>query len=141
LAALGDGIADSVGGQQRKMQGLGDGDRGAVAGLFFPLEMALQFDVDVAGSEDAEELIDTLSSFVVAALLQGRGEGAFRAPSEADQSVGMFLQLLLGDCPFAFFGAQLHFGDQAAEIPIASAGGDKKGKAEGMADFRLQIAD
>ena len=35
------------------MQGAGDVDGGAVAGFFFALEMALQFDVDVVAAEDS----------------------------------------------------------------------------------------
>ena len=69
LAALRDGVADSVGGQQRKMQRLGDGDGGSIAGFLFTLEMALQFDIDIFGTEDSDELIDLATSFVDAALL------------------------------------------------------------------------
>ena len=56
--ALASGVADSVGGEQRKIQRAGDVDGGAVAGFFFALEVALQFDVDVTAAEDADELID-----------------------------------------------------------------------------------
>ena len=41
FASLRDGVADSVSGQQGKVQRTGDSDGGAVAGFFFALEMAL----------------------------------------------------------------------------------------------------
>ena len=95
FASFGSGVADSVGGEQRKIQRAGDGDRGAVAGFFFALEMALQFDVDVLGSENADELIDLAEGFVDAAVLQGRGEGAFVASGEADEAWGVLFVILL----------------------------------------------
>ena len=86
LAALRDGVADAVGGEQRKMQRVGDVDGGAVAGFLFAMEMALQFDVDIVGTEDSDELIDLATSFVDAALLQSRCEWAFVAAGEADEA-------------------------------------------------------
>ncbi len=90
FAGFGGGVADSVGGEQRKIQRAGDVDCGAVAGFFFALEMALQFDVDVIAAENADELIDLASSFVDAAVLQGCGEGAFGSAGEADEALGVF---------------------------------------------------
>ncbi len=55
------------------MQRVGDIDGGAVAGFFFAMEMALQFNVDVFLSEDGDELSDLAAGFVDAALLQGCG--------------------------------------------------------------------
>ena len=130
FASFGSGVADAVGGEQRKMQRAGDVDGGAVAGFFFAMEVALQFDVDIFGAEDADELIDLAASFVDAALLQGCGERAFVAAGEADQAFGVFFEFLCADCAFAFLGAQLHFGDQAAEVLVAGAGGDEEGKTE-----------
>ena len=48
FASFGNGIVDAVGGEQRKIERAGEIDRGAVAGFFFAMEMALQFDVDVS---------------------------------------------------------------------------------------------
>ncbi len=44
----------------------------------------------------------------------------------------MFSHFLFSHCAFAFLGAQLHFGDQAAEILVAGAGGDEEGEEEGI---------
>jgi hypothetical protein len=44
--------------------------------------------------------------------------------------VGVLFQLFFTDCAFAFFRAQLHFGDQTAEILIARAGGNEQRQAE-----------
>ena len=130
FAGLGGGVADAVGGEQREIERARDVDGGVVAGFFFALEMALQFDVDIFVAEDSDESIDLAVGFFDAALLQGRGQRAFGAAGEADQAVGVLFEFFGADCAFAFFGAQLHFGDQAAEILIAGARGDEEGKAE-----------
>ena len=69
LAVVRGGVADAVGGEQRKMQVAGDFDGDAVAGFFFAVEVALQFDVDIVGAEDAGEAIDCASGFGRAAFL------------------------------------------------------------------------
>ena len=57
----------------------------------------------------------------------------------------MLFQFFFLNCAFAFFRAQLHFGDQAAEILIAGAGGNEKRKTEFTTEqseeFYLMIAD
>lgn len=63
------GVANSVGGQQRKMQRMGDVDGGAVARFFFALEMTLQFDVDIFVTEDGDESIDLPTGFIDAVIL------------------------------------------------------------------------
>ena len=72
------------------------------------------------------------SRFVHAALLQGCRQWALVPAGEADQAFGVLLEFLGADCAFSFFGAQLHFGDKAAEVLIAGAGGDQEWKAEGF---------
>ena len=141
FAGFSSGVADAVGGEQRKIQRAGDVDGSAVAGFFFALEMALQFDVDVFVSEDGDESIDLATSFIDAALLYGCGQRPFCTAGEADQAIGMLFEFFDADCAFAFFGAQLHFGDEAAEILVAGAGGDEERKAEGIVDCRFQIVD
>ncbi len=111
FATLRDGVADAISSEQRKIQRTGDINGGAVARFFFALEVALQFDVDIFGTEDANELINVASGFVKAPLLQGCGEGTVGSAGEADQAVGVLLEFFCADCAFAFFGAQLHFGD------------------------------
>ena len=130
LASFGGGVADTVSGEQRKMERAGNVDCGAVAGFFFALEMALQFDVDVAGAEDGYELINLAASFIEAASLQGGCEWAFGTAGEADETMGVFFEFFLADGTFAFLGAQLHFGNQAAEVLVAGAGGDQEGETE-----------
>ena len=103
---------------------------GAVAGFFFAMEMALQFDVDIFAAEDSDELLDLLAGFFDAALLQSCGQRAFRAAGQADQALGVFFQFFFADRAFAFFSAQLHFGDQAAEVLIAGARRNQKRKTE-----------
>ena len=49
---------------------MGEIDGGTVAGFFFAMEVALQFDVDVFGAENADELIELLFGFVASTLVQ-----------------------------------------------------------------------
>src|SRR6266851_1462816 len=44
--------------------------------------------------------------------------------------MGVLFEFFFLDCTLAFLGAQLHLGDQAAEVLVAGASGDEKGKAE-----------
>src|SRR5579864_1903994 len=92
--------------------------------------MALQFDVDVFGAEDGDELVELITGFVDAASLQGRREWTFNAASEADEAFGMLFEFLRSNCAFAFLRSQLHFRDQAAEILVADTRGDEKGKTK-----------
>ncbi len=108
-----------------------------VAGFLFAMVVALQFDVDVFVSEDADELIDLPTGFVHAALPQSRCQWAFRAAGEADESGSMFFEFFFANRAFAFLGAHFHFGDQAAEVLVAGTGGDEEGKARTIVDCRL----
>jgi hypothetical protein len=44
--------------------------------------------------------------------------------------VGLLFQLFFLNCTLAFFRAQLHLGDQAAEVLITRTGRNEKGKTE-----------
>ena len=130
FAIFGGGVADAVGGEQRKIQRAGDGDGGAVAGFFFALEMALQFDVDISAAENSDELIDRRRASSMPPCCKAAARGPSAPPVRQIRPWACSCKFFFADCAFAFFGAQLHFGDQAAEILIAGAGGDEKGKAE-----------
>ena len=51
---------------------------------------------------------------------------------EADQAGSMLLEFMLANRAFAFLCAQLHFGNQVAEVLVAGAGRDEQRKAEEM---------
>ena len=112
-----------------------DGDGGAVASFFLPVEVALQFDIHIAASEYAMSCLDLLASFFHAAMLQGSCQRPIGAAGQANQTVGMLFQFLFLNCAPTFFRAQLHFGDQAAEILITRAGGNEERKAEWFVIF------
>ncbi len=84
LPPLRNGVADAVGGQQRKIQRTRNVDRSAIAGLFFALKMPLQFNVDIFRAENSDELIDAAPCFVHAALLQSRSQRPLRPAGKAD---------------------------------------------------------
>ena len=104
------------------MERAGEVDGEAVAGFFFAVEVALEFDVNILGAEDGDELIDLFSGFLCAALLQGCCEWAFVTAGEANQAFGVFFEFLCRDGAFTFLGAQLHFGDEAAEVLVTGTG-------------------
>ena len=105
-------------------------DGGAVARFFFALEVPLEFDVDIVVAEDADESIDCAAGFVDAALCRAAASGPSSPPVRQIRPSACSCEFFARDCAFAFFGAQLHFGDQVAEILVAGAGGDEKRKAE-----------
>jgi hypothetical protein len=86
------------------------------------MEMTLQFDVDVAdGRNISNQLLDLLASFFHAAVpCKAVGQRTIRASGQADNDRGHVLPVLPSGkpCTFAFFRAQLHFGDQAAKVLI-----------------------
>jgi hypothetical protein len=103
--------------------------------------MALQFHVDIAAAKDASQAFDRALRLLHPASGQRGGQRTFIASGKAHYPGGMFLQFFMPDCSFAFLRAQLHSGDQAAEILIAKAGRNEEGEADGIADRRFQIAD
>jgi hypothetical protein len=86
--------------------------------LFFALVVALEFGVEMRAAEDIEQALAGMAG-------------------DAEESAGEFGDLFEGGRAFAFFGAQLHAGDEAAEILIALAGfGEQRvGMAVGAGDF------
>src|SRR5208282_897793 len=84
-------VADSIGGQQRKIQRAGNSNRGTVAGFFFTLEMTLQFDIDVARPKDCDQLIDAPPGFFDATLPQSSRQRPFHAAREADEAGSVLL--------------------------------------------------
>ncbi len=124
------GVAHAIGREQRKIERPGNCDGSAVASFFFPMEMALQLDIHIAAAKNSNQLLDLLAGFFDAAMLQSGGQRPVRAAGQANEAVGMLFQFFLLDCALTFLRAQLHFGDQSAEILIAGAGGNEKRKAE-----------
>ncbi len=138
------GVADAVGGDQRKLHAAREFHGGLIARFFVAVEMALQFDVNVVASEDARQAIQ---SFGRVAVFQAACERAFVATSEADQPFGELSEVLeRGGGPFAGlrdFGAraQFHARDEAAEILIAFARFDQQRVAPAVLrrDFRADV--
>ena len=124
------GVVDSVGCEKRKLQRASDVDGDAVAGFFFPLEMALEFDIDILRAENADQVGELSAGLVRATLGQGSGKRAFVAAGQQDQAWGMFFEFLCCDRAFAFFGAQLHFCDQATQVLVPGTGGDEERETE-----------
>src|SRR5260370_35822770 len=75
-------------------------------------------------------MLDLSQGFFHAALAQCGRKWSFGASGKADKARGVIFQFFFLDRAFAFFSAQLHLGNQPAEILIASAGSDQERKAE-----------
>jgi hypothetical protein len=87
-------------------------------GLFLALVVALQLGVETLGAEDVEQALAGMAG-------------------DAEEAAGELGDLFGGGGAFAFFGAELHAGDQAAEILVAFAGfGEQRvGIAVGAGDL------
>ena len=137
-------IADAIGGQQRELERAGNFYGGAIACFLLAMKMALQFHIDIVAAKDAGQAIHRAPRLFHATTSQRGGEWAVIASGQADQPGSMFLQLIFANRAFAFLGPQLHFCDQAAEVLVAGARRDEKGKAESrdcriaeFTDFRI----
>src|SRR3981081_2952918 len=75
-------------------------------------------------------MLDLSQGFFHADLAQCGRTWAFDASGEADKARGVIFHVFFLDRAFSFFSAQLHLGNQPAEILIASAGSDEERKAE-----------
>ena len=95
---------------------------GLVMGLFFALVVALEFGVEAMGAEDIEQALVGMAG-------------------DAEEAAGELGDLFEGGGAFAFFGAELHAGDQAAEILVALAGfGQQRvGMAVGAGDLGADV--
>src|ERR1700736_5585592 len=74
-------------------------------------------------------MFDLSEGFLHATLAQSGRKWPFSASGEADETMCVIFQFFFSDCAFAFLSAQLHFGDQTAEILVAGAGSDEERKA------------
>ena len=135
------GIADPVSSDQGQFQHARDFDCGTVARFFIAMQMALKFDVDIVVFENLCKTPNLANSFIESTLSEGCGERAVITAGETDETGGVLFQFLFANCAFLLLSAKLHFGNEAAEVLIAGAGGDEKGKTRAIADCRFQIGD
>ena len=91
--------------------------------------MALQFDVDIAAAEALAELVDGCGGGFDSAVREGMGERTFVAAGEADEARRAGGDFFGRDVAFAFFCAQFHARDQAAEVLVTRLRFDEQGIA------------
>ena len=94
------------------------------------MEMALQFDIDVAVAENFDQALHAAEGTARSTLGERCGERTVVAAGETDETLGMLFEFGWENRAFVFLRAYLHFGDQAAEVLVAGGRGDEKGKAE-----------
>src|SRR5882672_8210904 len=120
---------------------MGNFDCSAVACFLVTMKMPLQFDINISITKTLGQTFNRASRFFHSTISQGGSYGAVVAASQANKSASVFSQLFLANRTFLFpRRAQLHFGDQAAEILVAGARGDKKRKAK-ISDFQFPISN
>jgi hypothetical protein len=79
--------------------------------------------------------------FFHATTCQGSSQETVIAASEANEPGSVFSQLVLANRSFLFpWSAQLHFGDQTAEILVAGASRDQKRDTKRISDFQFPIS-
>ena len=136
FALVSGGIADAIGGKQRKPERAGNFDGGAIAGFLLAMKMALEFDVNVGAAKDFSQVLNAGSRAFHPTVLQSQSQRTIVVSGEANQAFRMFLQFFFMNCTFALGCTQLHFGDHAAEVLIADAGGDEQRKSEFTTETR-----
>ncbi len=107
FALLASGVGRAVGGDERDGEVARAVDGGLIVGLFFALVVALNLGIKMLAAEDIEQALAGVAS-------------------DAEQAAREFGDLRKCRGAFALLGAQLHAGDQAAEILIALAGFGKQ---------------
>ena len=71
-----------------RLQRARDAHGGLIAMLLCAVEVALQFDEDIARAEDVHEPLDFAQRLVISAARQSRGQRAFVAAGQADETLG-----------------------------------------------------
>ena len=105
FALLSGGIADPIGGENRKMKRACNIDCSLVSGFFLTMKVTLKFDVDIPVSEDAGEPFDMAASFIETTAGESVGERTFVAASKADKAGSVLAQFFFEYGAFTFVGA------------------------------------
>src|SRR5882724_7349485 len=106
------------------------------------MKMPLQFDINIALTKNSRQTFHRTPRFFDATMSQGSSQEAVIAAGEANESVSVFSQFFFMNRSFLFpRGTQLHFGDEAAEILVAGARGNKKRETRRISDFQFPISD
>jgi hypothetical protein len=106
------GKAHTVGCQRRHAERAGQCDQRRVVLLFVAAEMPLQFDIDVAAAEDADDPIEQAADAVAAAVERGTAD-------HRHQSIDAAIEFVERQRALAFGRAHFHAGDQLAEVAVA----------------------
>src|SRR5882724_4268846 len=134
LTTRGAGVTHAVSDKQREPEPTRHFNHRLIARLFFTIEMALKFGVDVAPAEYARKLFGRRDRFIQTAASERVRERSIISAGQTTQSFGMLGQLIQARGDFARLcmlrRAKLHQSDQAAEVLIARAVLDQQGKSE-----------
>ena len=103
--------AHAVGGDDRHAKGRRQIDERAVVGFLVPVEMTLQLHVHAMPAEQSDEAIEQPADAVAAAVERG-------AADERDEPARAPVQLLQRERAFALRRAELHAGDEAAQVAV-----------------------
>jgi hypothetical protein len=95
--------------------------------------VALELDVDVVATVEADELFEAGAGGGFASCCEGCGERAFVAACEAEEPFGILSEIVEGSSAFSFGGlAHFELRDELAEILVADARGAEERKTGGF---------
>ena len=118
---FGRGEPHAAGGHDRDAEGAGQGDEHVVVVLLLAPQVPLHLDVDIRPPEDAHQRVEQPADAVTLGPEQG-------LPRQRDQAADVPVEIGQRERALAFRRAQLHSGNQAAQVLPALFGGDKDGK-------------
>jgi hypothetical protein len=122
FAVLRIGVADAIGGENRKVEGAGKAQGGLVAEFLVGKLVALELDVYIVAAVEGGELFEEGAAGGLAAGFERVGQRTFVAAGEADESLGVLGEVVEGGGTFGFGGlSHFELGDELAEILIAGA--------------------
>jgi hypothetical protein len=136
------GIADAIGGQQRKIKFPRKLYSRLVTRFLVAIEMALQLDIKIFPAKNRDEMLKQSPSCRKAVLLQSMGKRAVFVTRETDQALSMTFEFVQrGGCDFVFGSSQLCCGDKTAEVLVSGTRLHQQGVASafGKADFRANV--
>src|SRR6266849_347230 len=119
-------MAYAVGCEDGKTQCPRNSDCGLVAVFLSAVAVTLQFNINIAWTEQVHESLDFAQTFVESATRKGGREWAFVASRETDQTFGVLLNICEHCSAFGFrVFPQFVTGNQTAQVLVA---GDRLGQ-------------
>ena len=135
LAIIWSGISHSVRRKHRQLQRTSNANRSLIPPLLLTFLMPLQFDIDIPGTEDANQSLDGFAACLFTTAHQSSCQWAFITSRQAHQAGCILLKIIEVSCALLFRRLP-HFElrDELTEVLIAFAGlAQSRGRRAGSA--------